>query len=82
MYLDGIVSNQIKYYMSIFHIKTEVCPVKDYPLHSGLDSLAGVIDCEGSLGYTEDKYHYGYMWNITQSQNLSWRFHSESQTGR
>lgn len=63
-------------------VSTEPCPVKDYPLHSGLESLAGVGDCEGSLGYTEDKYHYGYMWNITQSQNLSWRFYSDSQTGR
>ncbi|XP_062602087.1 polycystin-1-like isoform X2 [Saccostrea cucullata] len=58
----------------------EPCPVKDYPLHSGLDSLAGATECEGSLGYTEDKYNYGYLWNITQSQNLSWRYHTDSQT--
>lgn len=60
----------------------ESCPVKEYPLHSGLESLAGVADCEGNLGYTEDKYNYGYFWNITQSQNLSWRYHTDSQTGR
>lgn len=47
-----------------FFVLIEFCLVKDYFFYFGLESLVGVGDCEGSLGYMEDKYYYGYMWNI------------------